>query len=33
MQVLYRVVGPELRGKLTTEFTVLQAHGLQDMDL
>ncbi len=33
MQVMYRVVGPDLRGKLTIEFTVFQAHGLQDMDV
>ena len=32
-QVVYRVSGPELRGKVTIEWTVLFAHGLQDMDL
>ncbi|DBB04006.1 TPA: hypothetical protein ACH3X1_013067 [Trebouxia sp. C0004] len=33
MQMMYRVVGPELRGKLTIEFAVFQAHRLQDMDV
>ena len=32
-QVVYRVAEPELRGKVTIEWTVLFAHGLQDMDL